>query len=173
MASAATGLLTALGGALGGSHRVEPVDFQNLKAMLPQELPGLQRSGTEGSNQQALGVKSSSASAEYRSAGAHVQIKIADMSGVSGLIGVAAALPQTTDSASDTGYEKDTPIGGRVVHEKYDGKARHGELSVILAKRFEVNVSGDGIEMAGLEQALSRVDLARLEAMKDVGVQAR
>jgi hypothetical protein len=172
--SAATGVLTALGGALGGSHRVDPVGFQNLKSMLPTSLPGMQRTQAQGSDQQALGVKSSSASGDYQdAAGARVQIKIADMSGVSGLMDLAGALDQTTNSESDAGYEKDTTIGGRAVHEKYDRKARHGELSAIIAKRFELDVTGDAVDMSTLEQDLSAVDLARLEAMKDAGAQAR
>jgi hypothetical protein len=173
-ASAATGLLTALGGALGGSHPADPVGFQNLKAMLPAALPGMQRTSAEGSDKQALGVKGSSASANYRDAnGAQVQINIADAAGVAGLMDLAGALGQTTNSESDSGYEKDTTLGGRAVHEKYDTKARHGELSTIIAKRFEVDVTGDAVDMSTLEQDLGAVDLARLESMKDAGAQAR
>jgi hypothetical protein len=173
-ASAATGLLTALGGALGGSHPADPVGFQNLKAMLPAALPGMQRTSAEGSDKQALGVKGSSASANYRDAnGAQVEINIADGAGVAGLMDLAGALSQTTNSESDSGYEKDTTLGGRAVHEKYDSKARHGELSTIIAKRFEVDVTGDAVDMSTLEQDLGAVDLARLESMKDAGAQAR
>jgi hypothetical protein len=86
---------------------------------------------------------------------------------------LAGALDQTTNSESNAGYEKDTTIGGRAVHEKYDRKARHGELSAIIAKRFELDVTGDAVDMSTLEQDLSAVDLARLEAMKDAGAQAR
>jgi hypothetical protein len=38
-------------------------------------------------------------------------------------------------------------LGGRAAHEKYDKPARHAQLSVILAKRFDVELSGDGVEM--------------------------
>lgn len=173
-ASAATGLLTALGGALGGSHPADPVGFQNLKVMLPAALPGMQRTSAEGSDKQALGVKGSSASADYRDAnGAQVQISISDAAGVAGLMDLAGALSQTTNSESDSGYEKDTTLGGRTVHEKYDSKAKHGELNAIIAKRFEVDVTGDAVDMSTLEQDLGAVDLARLESMKDAGAQAR
>lgn len=173
-ATAATGLLTALGGALGGSHPADPVGFQNLKVMLPAALPDMQRISAQGSDKQALGVKGSSASADYRDAnGAQVQISIADGAGVAGLMDLAGALSQTTNSESDSGYEKDTMLGGRPVHEKYDSKARHGELNAIIAKRFEVDVTGDAVDMSTLEQDLGAVDLTRLESMKDAGAQAR
>jgi hypothetical protein len=86
---------------------------------------------------------------------------------------LAGALGQTTNSESDSGYEKDTTLGGRTVHEKYDSKAKHGELNAIIAKRFEVDVTGDAVDMSTLEQDLGAVDLARLESMKDAGAQAR
>jgi hypothetical protein len=172
--AAVGGLLTAPGGALGGSHRVDPVSFQTLRSLLPTGLPGMRRTDAQGSEQQAIGVKSSSASGEYQgSQGDRVEIKIADMSGVAGLMDLADALNQNTHSESDTGYERDAIISGRTVHEKYDNKSRHGELNIIVAKRFEVDVTGDAVDMSALEQDLSSVDLVRLESMKDVGAQAR
>ncbi len=173
-AAATAGLLTALGGALGGAHRVDPVDFRTLKAILPESLPGMQRVGAEGESQQAMGVKTSSATANYKGpGGAGAEIKIADVSGVSGLMDVASAMVQNTNSESDAGYEKDTTVGGQPAHEKYDGRSKHGEVSIIVAKRFAVNVSGDGVAMSMLEQYASGIDYARLEAMKNQGAQPR
>jgi hypothetical protein len=172
-AAAAAGLLTALGGAMGGNRRVDPVDFHTLKQMLPDSLPGMQRTAAEGSSQQALGVKGSSATANYQGpAGARAEIKIADVSAVSGLLNAAGSLAQNTTSESDTGYEKNTTIGGRSVHEKYDSNSRHGELSAIVAQRFAVDVTGDGVDMSTLETYVTYVDFARLEALKDAGARA-
>jgi hypothetical protein len=169
-AAATAGLLTALGGALGGNHPVDPVDFRALKAMLPDSLPGMQRVGAQGNSQQALGVRESSATANYQGpAGVRAEIKISDLSGVSGLLDVANAVAQNTNSESDTGYEKDTSLGGRRVHEKYDSRSKHGELNTIVARRFSVDVTGEGVEMRTLEQYASNIDFARLEAMKDQG----
>ena len=39
----------------------------------------------------------------------------------------------------------------------------------MVAKRFQVGVNGDGVDMNTLEQSLGRIDLARLESMKDQG----
>ena len=169
-ASAVGGLVTALGGALGGSHRVEVVDFKTLTAMLPASLPGMKRTNVQGENQGAVGVKTSSAKADYQGDnGADVHIEISDVSGVSGLLDVAGSLVQNTTSESTSGFERDQAIGGRSVHEKYDAKTKKGDLSVIVAKRFEVDVAGDAVDMNTLEQSLGQVDLARLESMKDQG----
>lgn len=172
--SAAGGLLSALGGAMGGPHRVDIVDFKTLEGMLPASLPGMKRTSAEGENQGAVGVKTSSAKADYSdNNGAGVHIEIADISGVSGLMDLAGSLVQNTTSESDSGFEKDVVIGGRTVHEKYDARNKHGDLSIVLAKRFSVDISGNGVDMGSLEQSLSRIDLARLESMKDVGAQSK
>lgn len=173
-AAAVGGLVTALGGALGGDHPVTAVDFKTLTALLPASLPGMTRTSAQGDNQGAVGVRVTSAKADYQGDnGTAVHIEITDMSGVSGLMGLAGALVQTTTSQSDSGYERDQSIAGRNVHEKYDTRAKKGDLSVILAKRFQVDVTGDGVDMGTLEQSLGQVDLARLESMKDQGAHAQ
>ena len=172
--SAAGGLLGALGGALGGPHRVDVVDFKTLEGVLPASLPGMKRTSAEGENQGAAGVKTSSAKADYAdNKGAGVHVEIADISGVSGLMDLAGGLVQNTTSESDSGFEKDVAIGGRTVHEKYDARTKHGDLSIILVKRFSVDISGNGVDMGSLEQTLSQIDLARLESMKDAGAQPK
>jgi hypothetical protein len=172
--SAAGGLLTALGGAMGGPHRVDTVDFKTLEGALPASLPGMQRIQAGGENRGAVGVKTSSAQADYAdNNGAGVRIEIADISGVSGLIDLAGGLVQNTTSESDSGYERDVAIGGRTVHEKYDARDKSGDVSIILAKRFSVDISGKNVSMNSLEQSLGLIDLARLESMKDAGAQTK
>jgi hypothetical protein len=171
-AAATAGLLTALGGAMGGSQRHDPVDFHTLKALLPDALPGMQRTNSEGSSQQTMGMKGSQAIGDYRGeGGARAQIKIVDAAAVSGLINVAQSFVANQTSESDSGYEKQANVGGRLVHEKYDNNSKHGELNAIVAKRFAVDVTGDGVDMAVLEQYAGLVDFSKLEAMKDAGAQ--
>lgn len=172
--SATSGLLTALGSSMGGAHRVDTVAFKTLEELLPASLPGMKRTSAQGETQSAMGVKASSAKADYAgNDGAGMHIEIADISGVSGLMDLAGGLIQNTTSESDSGFERDVSIGGRTAHEKYDARNKQGELSIILVKRFSVNISGNGVDMPSLEQSLGQVDLARLEAMKDAGAPAK
>lgn len=172
--SATGGLLTALGSSMSGPHRVATVDFKTLEELLPPTLPGMKRTSAQGENQSAVGVKTSSAKADYAADnGAGVHIEIADISGVSGLMDLAGGLIQNTTSQSDSGFEKNVAIGGRTVHEKYDARNKRGDLSIILVKRFSVDISGNGVDMPSLEQSLGQVDLARLEAMRDAGAQSK
>jgi Yip1 domain len=168
----AAAAMAAVGSALSGGRKVDPVDFQTLKTLLPDSLPGMPRTNAEGGSQTAMGVKGSSASGTYQGDGnAQVHIKIADIAGVSGLVDMAGAMVQDANSESDTGYERTTTVDGRLLHEKYEKPARHGDITVIVAKRFAVDVEGEGVDMAALEHALGAVDFARLESMKDKGVQ--
>lgn len=172
--AATGGLLNALGGALGGPNRVATVDFNTLQGMLPAALPGMKRTSASGENQGALGVKTSSAKADYRADdGSTVHVEIADISGVSGLMDLAGSLIQNTTSQSDRGFERDVVLAGRSVHEKYDAPDKRGELSVVVAKRFSVDLTGSGVDMKSLEQSLTQIDLSRLESMKDVGAQPK
>jgi len=162
------GLVAALGGALGGSHRVTPVDFKTLKAMLPESLPGMSRTNASAEAKQGLGMQATNATGTYKGAdGSTVELTIADASAVSGLMDLAESLPQTTNSESDSGYEKDVMLGGHKVHEKYNTHSRHGELQAIVAKRFAIDLAGDGVDMSALETALGAIDLGKLESMKD------
>jgi hypothetical protein len=167
-AQAVGGLVAALGGALGGSHRVTPVDFQTLKGMLPAALPGMTRTNASGEAKQGLGMQATNATGTYKGAdGSAVELSISDASAVSGLMEMAESLPQTTNSESDSGYEKDIMLGGRKVHEKYNTHSHHGELQALVAKRFAIDVTGEGVDMSTLESALGAVDLGKLESMKD------
>lgn len=166
------GLLNAVGGALGGNQHVTPVDFRSLQVLLPDSLPGMKRANAGGANKQGMGVKTASAQAEYRGAGTQViNVTISDISGISGVLDMSDALPKDTDSSSDEGYEKDVTLGGRPMHEKYTKAGQQSSLQVIVARRFEVDVDGVGVDMAAVHAAMARVDLNRLEAMKSQGVQ--
>ena len=170
--AATTGLVAAVGGALGGSKRVAAVDFHSLEALLPPSLPGMNRVNAEGSDQTALGVKTSTAVGNYQDGkGGHVQVKITDVSAVSGLMDIANGMVGATHSESSTGYEKDVTVSGRSVHEKYDNQAASGEVNTVVAKRFDVDVSGEKVNMDALVSYLGSVDLGKLEAMKDVGAE--
>jgi len=170
----AAGMLAALGGAMAGNRRVDPVDFHTLKALLPDSLPGMQRTNAEAGTQGALGMQASSATGDYQGGGGtRAQIKIVDASAVSGLLNVAGSMAANNTSESDTGFEKETTIGGRNVHENYDNKSKHGELIAIVANRFSVSVTGDGVDVGTLEQYAALVDYSKLDAMKDAGVRSQ
>jgi hypothetical protein len=167
------GLLGALGSSLGGAHRHDPVDFHVLESMLPSSLPGMQRGTPQGNANQGMGIKETSAQVDFSGANdAHVDVSITDAAAVSGLAGIAE-MANSQQSEQGDNYEKNEPIGGQNVHEKWDAQAKHGELSLIVAKRYGVDIHGDNVDMDALKNTLAQIDLRKLESMKDVNLAAQ
>jgi|SRR6185437_7490275 len=170
---AAGGLLSALGSSLGGANRHDPVDFHLLENLLPVALPGMQRAAPRGGSNQAMGIKTTSADVDFHGpANASINIAIKDATAVSGLAGLAA-MADNNESEQGGSYEKNESIDGRRVHETWDAQARHGLLSLIVAKRFGVDIEGNNVDMPALKSALAQLDLNKLESMKDVNPQAQ
>jgi Yip1-like protein/zinc ribbon protein len=170
---AAGGLLSALGHSLGGEHRHDPVDFHTLEGLLPSSLSGMQRSTPKGEGNAALGIKTTSAEVNFAGDGnKRINVSIKDASAISALAGLAEMV-DSQESQQGGSYEKSEILSGQNVHEKWDASSRHGELSLIVAKRFGVDVSGDNVDMDVLKNALAQVDLGKLESMKDANPAAQ
>jgi len=167
------GLLGALGHSLGGEHRHDPVDFHALQALLPASLSGMQRSTPKGEADAALGIKTTSAEVDFAGAGnTRINVSIKDASAISALAGLAEMV-DSQQSEQGGSYEKSETLSGQNVHEKWDAASRHGELSLIVAKRFGVDVIGDNVDMGVLKNTLAQVDLGKLQSMKDANPAAQ
>ena len=158
--------LNAVGQIMTGGKDVQPVDFHRLKDMLPETIAGLKRTEASGQSGEAMGIKGSSATARYGDgANASLQVEIADLGSLSGLAGLAAKFDPTMEKETDTGYERTRKINGQLVHERYDRRARSGEVSVILNNRFSVTVNGSGVDADALTGALKEIDVAKLATL--------
>jgi hypothetical protein len=161
-----TAAMNAVGQIMTGGKDVQPVDFHELKAMLPASLPGMQRDEATGQSGEAMGMKGSSASARYGDgAGASIHIEIADLGSLSGLAALAGKFDPNMEKETDTGYERTKRIDGQLVHERYDRRAKSGEVGVLVANRFSVTVDGSGVDAAALTAALKQIDLSSLAAI--------
>ena len=161
-----TAALNAVGTIVSGGKDVEPVDFRKLKEMLPETLAGMKRVDTTGQSGEAMGINGSSATARYTdSAGASLNVDISDMGSLAGLAGLASRFDPSMEKETETGYERTSKINGQIVHERYDRRARSGEISIILAERFNVAVRGNGVEPTTLQGAIKQIDMAGLVAL--------
>lgn len=167
MAAASAMMGAVMGG--DGKGAVEPVDFRELKALLPESIGGLKRGEESGERAAAAGMKMSHAQARYgdRDIG-RLRVKITDAGSMSGFAGMAAAAWTMVDidRESDAGYEKTSTVNGRRMHEKWSAKDKRGEVDMIVGGRFIVEIRGTGIEMKDLKQAINAIDLKKLEALK-------
>ena len=167
--------MNALGAAMGGAAgaKVETVDYKILKEMLPGDVAGLNRTEATGEKTSAMGMQISNANGRYSNdAGASMTIKITDIGSMTGLAGMAAYAWAATemDRESDTGYEKTSTFNGYKSHEKYDKSSKSGEISVLVGNRFVAEVSGNDVDMNAMKDALTKVDLKKLDGMKGSGV---
>ena len=173
-ADAMAAMGAAMSGAANGGKKVETVDYHALKDMLPASLGDLRRTDATGEKAGAMGMQISHADGSYSNdKGNSITLKITDIGSMTGLAGMAAyAWAATTiDRESDNGYEKTSTFNGYKSHEKYDKSSKYGDISVLVGDRFVVEASGSGIEMNALKDALGKVDLGKLNGMKNEGVQ--
>ena len=57
------------------------------------------------------------------------------------------------------------------MHERMSKTGGTNEFGVVLGDRFMVSAKGNGVNLDQLRAAVSSLDLAKLESMKDAGVQ--
>ncbi len=169
--------MNALGAAMGaanGGKKIETVDFKVLKDMLPADLSGMKRREASGEKSSAMGMTISNAEGRYSNdAGSSMTVKITDIGSVAGLAGMAMYAWASTeiDRETETGYEKTSTFNGFKSHEKYDKSSKSGELTTMVGGRFAVEVQGNQVEMDQIKDAMSKLDLKKLDGMKNVGVQ--
>ena len=161
-----------MGAALTGAMQVEPVDFRTLKELLPESLAGLRRTGAEGTRKNVMGIVSSKAEATYEDGkGGRIVLEITDVGTLSGVTAMALAWVNVEiDKEGDSGYERTTTVGGRKAYERYARATRTGELDVVVAGRFLVGAKATGVDMNVFKEAVTKLDLAKLEALKSQGL---
>jgi len=165
-AANAAAAMNAVGQIMAGGKDVQPIDFRELKAMLPASLPGMQRTEASGQGGEAMGVKASSATARYGDgANANIRIEIADLGSLSGLAALAGKFDPSIEKETDSGYERVRRVDGQLVHERYDRRAKSGEVGMLVANRFSVTVEGSGVDAAALTGAMKAIDLSGLASM--------
>jgi hypothetical protein len=172
--SAAAAQQLAMGkmvGAIAGGTSVEPLSLDQVKGFLPDSLGDLKRTSVSAQRSGAMGMQVADATAQYSDSNGHnITLEVTDTGGAKGLVAMASAMAPEEEKQTDHGYEKTHTESGRLIHEAWDTQSKSGEFSVIVGQRFTVKATGtaDGIDQ--LKQAVTSVDLAKLESMKDQGV---
>ena len=161
-----------LGTLLGGGRRVDPVAIDQLKPFVPDTLAGMPKKASSAERTGMAGLMVAKAEASYGDgARRSVRLEISDTGGVSGLMGLASWVGMEGEKDDDSGSERTQKVDGRLVHQRMSKTGGSNEFSVVLGDRFVVSAHGNGVTVDELKAAVSSLDLARLESMKDVGVQ--
>ena len=171
-------MMKALGGVAGaaagavGAGSFEPVDFRKLKEALPQELAGFDKGESSGEKNNAFGIAVSEAKQSFRTADGkkRVRFEITDPGSLSGPFALANMwMNIEIDKETGDGYEKTSTVNGRKLHEKWSKSGQRGSVQLVVGNRFMVDVDAQGIEMNEVKSLVSKIDVAKLEAMKGDG----
>jgi hypothetical protein len=153
-------------GAVTGCGNAAPIASADLKAMLPESIGDMKRTGVEAQSNAAMGISASTAKASYAAGDRRAELSIVDSGGLAGLATMAGWAGMTMDKESDGKVEKVYKDGARTVHEEYRKDGSQGEMTVILANGVIVSAEGHGVDLATLKGMVAGVDLAKIEATK-------
>ena len=162
----AKGLAAAAGGGADGVKPVDPVSFRELQTVMP-EISGWERKSPTG-ERMAAPFAFSQSSTTYTNGDSNVDLKIMD-SGFNQMLFAPFAMFMAAGYEKETqdGFEKSVTIGGYPGFEKWDKGTKNGELTVVVNKRFLVQVEGHDIaDEKVLHSILEKTDLAKLAALK-------
>ncbi|MBD3374028.1 hypothetical protein GF406_03245 [candidate division KSB1 bacterium] len=149
---------------------VSIIDSGRLLAMLPESLPGMERTHTENQQNTRLGVHISQAEAGYSDGDkASLNIHIIDLGSLQAVTAILKLpwLNKEINNKTDHGFERTRDIRGHRGYEKYQSRNRTGEMRILIHERVVLSVSGENIGHRELDRALGRVDLRKLEQLVD------
>lgn len=146
---------------------VDPVDFRELKALLPEELAGMKRTDASGEKSGAMGMTVSKAEASYEKDDANLNVDVTDIGGLTGFAAMAQYgwSMHEIDRETETGYERTLTLSGHKAHEEYDREGRSGTIQLMIKGRFIVEIRGSNIDGAALQDAAKQLPLGKLEGM--------
>ncbi len=162
-----------MGESLAAQTKIQPVDYKVLKKLLPKKFRGFSQVDVQGGRNSMFGIRLTHAEAEYEGRkDAGITIKITDFGSVKGLVGRAmlAWMSAEIDNESDHGYERTIEYKGYKGFEKYDYEDKEGKLSLIVARRFLVDVEGENVSMKQIKKAMSGVNLKKLFKLRNYGL---
>jgi len=153
---------------LGQEGPKETVDPKLLKELLPADADGLKRKEASSEKNAMMGFGVSTAEARYSDDnGERIKVNITDVAGTGlALMGMAAWSMASIDKETETGYEKTTEYDGHKAFEKYNTQSKNGEISVLVANRFIVQVEGNNVSIDKIKTVLNDIDLDKLADLK-------
>jgi hypothetical protein len=162
-------VMGALSGA-GAGTTIEALGVETLKSFIPETLAGLPRQSISAERNAAMGMQVATAHASYGDDGHGMKLQVTDTGGAAGFLALAGWANIESSSEEGTRTERVGHEGDRLVKEVWDSAAKSGEYTVVVGKRFMVEVQGNAGSLADLKAAASSVDLAKLESLKNEGV---
>lgn len=151
---------------------VQPVDWRDMKSLLPDDVAGFERVDWEGHNKEAIGIRMATIMGDYERGDDRLHVAVVDLGSLSGLATAGYDwLDANIDSETNRGYERTQEIEGYPGFVEVERGSRQDEMSavVIVEERFvvAVNIEGENLDDTLLMDAVSDVPIDRLRGMVD------
>jgi len=144
----------------------EPINFREIKKVLPNRLAGMTMEDTEGQTRGFLGFKMSTVKGIYQSDDGQLNVKIVDVAGAGKLVSkVANWTDLDVDKESKDGYERTTVIDGYQAYEKYDSRRQKGQVALLVDDRFIIDIQGKNITERQLRDAMNDINIRKLKRL--------
>jgi uncharacterized phage infection (PIP) family protein YhgE len=145
---------------------ITTVDFEKLVDMLPAPA-GWTKEKPEG-HQVSAPVALSVAEVRYSKgkSNAHVTVTDSALNQVF-MMPFTMMLGMNYSEKSTSGYKKSTTYGTQPALEDWNSDSHHGEITLVVNKRYLVQVTGDGLDsMDDLKAVANSIDLNKLGALQ-------
>jgi hypothetical protein len=144
----------------------KPVDFEQLKAVLP-EVSGWTRTDVRG-EQVNMPIAISRAEARYQKDNGNIELEITDTALSQLLLApLSMFLASGYEERSDDGHKRAVKVGGQPGMEEWNARSKRGEVTAVVGNRFIVKATGrDVADLAAVRQVVELVGFNRLAALK-------
>ncbi len=145
------------------------VSLEQLKALLPKQINGLDAVDTSAESSQLSKLQISSATTHFRAASGlpTIQLSITDYAGASGMLALIGLVQ--TEKQTAHGYQKTFRVNGRPAKEQWNRPTQRGSFGLVVGGRFLVEAKGHAKNMTTLRDAVLGVNLKKLQAMRTEG----
>ena len=145
---------------------VDPVHFSKLIELLPPAPAGFTAEGEpRGETTSAMGMTLSKAERRYESGDKSLEVTITDGAYHPQVYMVVTMMSQFKQETTE-GWTKGITLEGNPGVEKWEKDGGHSELTVIVGKRFLVQVNAHGVEPEFTGKVYASIDRAKLAALK-------
>jgi hypothetical protein len=158
--------LSAMAGGDPNAKPVDPVSFKELQAVLPASISGWERSTPTG-ERMTMPVSFSQTEVRFTKGDAQITEKIVDSAFNQLLVApFAMFLTAGYEKETESGYERSMKLADYPGWEKWDRTNKDGEMSIVVNKRFIVQVDGNDVDdVAVLKQVIEATDLKKLASL--------
>lgn len=144
---------------------VPPVSFKVLMNYLPKEVEGMKSEKPRGESVQWDKWTHSTANVDFRSetGNQNVRVNIYDYAYISNLyLPYQMMFKMKFERESSEGYEKSTTLNGMPTFEKWNEENKDNEVTVLVGKRFIVNVETDEMPEGSARKIAEGMDFSGL-----------